>query len=105
MEYIDYNTLNYIKKYNDLNGIKPNAEDIIIINDTLEVAIMKFNRWYNKLFSFAQGDYRDLCGFTRLNNTFLNIIKDIDDDKFLNHMKFKITNKEIKNKEIEILIP
>ena len=95
--YIDNITLEYINIYNKLNGIKPNSEDIININDTIDIAIIKFNRWFDKALDFAQGDLRDLYGFSRLNNNFLDLIRNIKNNNFLNYMKFIILH----NKELE----
>jgi len=121
--YIDNITLEYINKYNKLNGIKPNSEDIINLNDTIDIAIIKFNKWFDKALDFAQGDARDLCGFIRLNNNFLDLIINIENNNFLNYMKFIILhNKEsqyglqndynklindykLENDYIEILMP
>ena len=88
--YIDNITLEYINKYNKLNGIKPNSEDIINLNDTIDIAIIKFNRLFNKALEFAQYDTRDLYGFIRLNNNFLDLIINIENNYYLNYMKFII---------------
>jgi len=100
MSNIDNITLEYLSAYIKLNGIKPEVKDIIYLNDPIDTAILKFNRWFNEAFYFAQGDQRDMYGFIQLNDNFLNTIKNIDNNNFLNHVKNIITNNLYPDKNI-----
>lgn len=105
MSNIDNITLEYLSAYLKLNGIKPDTIDIIDLNDTIDNAILKFNRWFDKAFYFAQGDARDMHGFIQLNDNFLNTIKNVKDNNFLNHIKNIITDNLYPNSNINELRP
>lgn len=91
-----------IKKYVNLNGIKPDSNDIININDTDNIIIMKFNNFYNKCYEFASGHQMDTIGFKKLNLEFMNTIykelienKDIENDIVIQHILYLISNSKI----------
>jgi hypothetical protein len=94
-----------ISSYVDSNGIKPNANDVITSNDDELTMVNKFNSYYSKCFDFACGDYRDMIGFKRLNNKFIettytNIINDteLENNLFIQNMLYHISDEKIGTK-------
>ena len=90
------------------NAIKYNNNqnnDIITINDDELTMANKFTRYYKKCFDFACGDSRDMMGFKRINNNFMNItytniIKDteLEDNPFIQNMLYHISDEKIGTK-------
>ena len=89
--------IDIINQYVSLHGIKPNRLEIINYDDNLLIMIDKFTKWYKRAFEFAMGDQRDMNGFININNNYKSniytkYINEIENDNFLSHMLFIISD-------------